>query len=525
MVGAAVRASCACVLWVVVSGTVAAYDVDDTWNVLDSRFVIDVVAEDLRLPINIAFVPDPGTQPKDPFFYVTELYGTIKVVSRDGTVKNFVTGLQNYTPPGGIPGAGESGVAGIAVHPDTGDVYATLMYETGSPDTMIYGKIERFTSTDGGRTAATQTTILDFFPYELWWNSHQISRLSFGPDGKLYCHVGDGGNSWKAQWLDHFKGKIIRLNPDGSAPTDNPYYDAADGIDPTDYVYAYGFRNPFGGDWRETDGMLYEVENGMSVDRFAKVTAGWNYFWGVGEDTDDNMLAFAMYNWDPSHSPVNLAFIQTQSFCTSGFPEDLHGHAFVTEYGTPWKTGPDVKGKRIVEFSLGEGGPVPAVLSGPTTIVEYIGSGKATTVALAAGPDGLYFSDLFDDDDFVDSTAGGAKVLRLRPLDPNLLKLTMGADTVLWDPLPFATAYDLIRGDLATLHTTGGDYGQATTNCLAESTTVSPVVDANVPGSGQGFWYLMRYETAGGRACYESNAVSQYGLRDADVSDSGNDCQ
>ena len=106
MVGAAVRAACACVLWVVVSGAAMAYEVGDTWRVLDSRFVIDVVAEDLRLPVNIAFVPNPGTGRKDPFYYVTELYGTIKVVYRDGTVKDFVSGLQNYTPPGGIPGAG-----------------------------------------------------------------------------------------------------------------------------------------------------------------------------------------------------------------------------------------------------------------------------------------------------------------------------------------------------------------------------------------------------------------------------------
>ena len=70
------------------------------------------------------------------------------------------------------------------------------------------------------------------------------------------------------------------MNLDGTAPTDNPFYNAGDGIGAADYVFSYGHRNPFGGDWRALDNFHYEVENGPNTDRFARVVSGRNYLWG-----------------------------------------------------------------------------------------------------------------------------------------------------------------------------------------------------------------------------------------------------
>ncbi len=69
------------------------------------------------LPVNIAFVLEPGPNPDDPLFYVTELYGTIKVVANDGTVSDYATGLLNFNPTGNFPGSGEQGLTGIVVEP------------------------------------------------------------------------------------------------------------------------------------------------------------------------------------------------------------------------------------------------------------------------------------------------------------------------------------------------------------------------------------------------------------------------
>ena len=75
--------------------------------------------------------------------------------------------------------------------------------------------------------------------------SHQISKVSIGPDGKLYVHVGEGHAGAAPQSLESYLGKVLRVNKDGSAPADNPHYDGAP-ITPKDYVYTRGkgFASP-----------------------------------------------------------------------------------------------------------------------------------------------------------------------------------------------------------------------------------------------------------------------------------------
>jgi glucose/arabinose dehydrogenase len=381
-----------------------------TWTVMQPDYQVEVFATGFELPVDIAFVPNPGPNPNDIFFYVTELYGRIKVITRDGTVTDYYSGALNTPPSGEFPGSGEKGLAGIVVDPATGDVFASMLYDPdgveGGPN---YPKVVRYHSYSNGRIADVATTILDM-PGEDMFESHQISNLSIGPDGKLYVHMGDGFDASTAQNLDSYRGKILRLNLDGSPASDNPFYDLSDGINARDYIFAYGFRNPFGGIWRAADNSHYTVENGPSVDRFAKVVRGRNYLW---DGTDNSMLNFATYNWSPAVAPVNVAFIETATFNGSGFPTIKMDHAFVTESGPTWASGPVGDfGKRIREFALDSTGNL---LSGyPKTLVEYSGTGKATIAGLAAGPDGLYFTDLYVDQNFDTAVARGANVLRIK---------------------------------------------------------------------------------------------------------------
>jgi glucose/arabinose dehydrogenase len=390
------------------------------WTPLQPGYVVDEVAGGLQLPTDIAFVPDPGPGPKDPVLYLTELYGTIKVMTRDGTVSDYAAGLLNFPPTGDFPGSGELGLAGIVVDPVSGDVFASMLYDS-DPSTSIgplYPKVVRFHSDDGGLTAGTRTTTLDMFG-ETEGPSHQISNLSIGPDQKLYVHVGDAFDPATAQDLSSYRGKILRVNLDGTAPADNPFYNASDGISATDYVYAYGFRNPFGGAWRAANGAHYEVENGPAVDRLARVDEGMNYLY---DGSDASMLTGALYNWNPPHAPVNIAFVQPEAFGGSGFPSAQQDHAFVTESGPTWATGPQRNGKRIVEFAPD---PDTAELGGhPHTLVEYTGTGKASAVGLAAGPGGLYFTELYRDQGWTTPIDPGARLLMVRYGSPVAPRLT-----------------------------------------------------------------------------------------------------
>jgi glucose/arabinose dehydrogenase len=391
---------------------------ENPFVVTQPGFVVEVVGRDYRLPVNIAFVPNPGPDPDDPLYYVTELYGSIQVVRRDGQKQTFATGLLDYNPQGPISGTGEQGLTGIAVqrdeaNPDIYHLYVGMLWDNGAPPGGLvhYPKVERIDSEPGGLAMASRTVLLNMQP-ETQGQSHQISNVSIGPDGKLYVHNGDGFDASPAQNLDMFRGKILRMNLDGTAPSDNPFYDAANGITARDYVFAYGLRNPFGGAWRASDGKHYEVENGPSVDRMAQVNRGVNYGWN---GSNQSMMINALYNWNPSHAPVNITFVQRETFNGSQFPAGKMDHAFVSESGPTYASGPQALGKRIVEFVLDANGNR---VSGPTTIVEYQGTGQGSVVGLAAGPDGLYFTEMYEDSGANGPTAPGARIFRVRSVNP-----------------------------------------------------------------------------------------------------------
>jgi hypothetical protein len=112
---------------------------------------------------------------------------------------------------------------------------------------------------------------------------------------------------------------------------------------------------------------------------------------------------------------VNLSFVQSATFAGSQFPAGKLDHVFVSESGPTYATGPQNLGKRIVEFTLDANGNR---LSGPTTLVEYTGSGQGTVVGLAAGPDGLYFTELYKDLNATTPIDSGARIFRVSYVNP-----------------------------------------------------------------------------------------------------------
>jgi len=295
------------------------------------------VATGFQMPVNIAFVPSPGASLDSPLYYVAELYEIIKVVRRNGVISDYATGLINYNPTGSFPGSGEQGLAGIVVDPTNEDVFATALFAPNIlNNTMCNPRVYRLTSVDGGLTSNARSVILNMAP-ETQGQSHQISNISFGPDGFLYVRVGDGFDSAASRNLAFYRGKILRMTRLGQAISTNPYYNAGNEITATDYVYASGVRNPFGGAWRLSDASHYFVENGSCVDRFAKLVRGRDFGY---DGSDASMRIFALYNWDLATAPVNIAFIQPEVFGGSGFPAAYWGRAYVTQSVATYGSGP-----------------------------------------------------------------------------------------------------------------------------------------------------------------------------------------
>ena len=261
----------------------------DSWWLFPG-FEIELVATGFDLPVNLAFVPNPSNDPKAPLLYITELYGQVKVMTNDWSTHTYAKDLINYDPSHQFPGTGESGVIGICVEPNTGDLFVTMVYVD---DGEIKAKVVM--SSKDGLQMDSMETIIDDIPSTM--RAHQIQAVTIGFDGKLYVNIGEGGESEKAQVDDDLRGKILRMNLDGTVPDDNPT--------PSSYVYAKGFRNPFGVAWRKSDQSLYVSINGPDRDDvIAKVKPGGNHGW------PQTMRQNTIFIWEYCQAPTAIDFAQ-----------------------------------------------------------------------------------------------------------------------------------------------------------------------------------------------------------------------
>lgn len=344
-------------------------------------FELELAATGFDLPVNLAFVPNPGDDPKAPLLYVSELYGQVKVVTNDWTVHTYAKDLLNYQPDHQFPGTGESGLIGICVEPETSDLFLSMIYmDDGKPK----NKVIRTSSKNGLQMDSAATVIDGITSVKA---AHQVQALTIGFDEKLYVNVGDGMiDPNVAQDDSDLRGKILRMNLDGSIPEDNP--------NPESLVYAKGLRNPFGARWRKSDESLYVSDNGpQNDDRIAKIEPGKNYGW------PKSMRQNAILVWEFCQAPTAIDFMQDGQF-----PSKYHDELFVALFGAAYVKGTSTKGKKIVKFKINEDG---SGISSYDEFATYIGEGAASPCGLAFGPGGLYFSDLHGEQDGLAKTPSG----------------------------------------------------------------------------------------------------------------------
>ena len=83
--------------------------------------------------------------------------------------------------------------------------------------------------------------------------------------------------------------------------------------------------------------------------------------------------------------------------------------------------------------------------------------------------------------------------------------------------MPGAAAYDLVRGDLALLRASGGDFAQAGLQCMADNHGATSLAYSDTPPAGAGFWFLVRGDSGAQVKTWDSFAMSQVGLRDDEI--------
>jgi len=341
------------------------------WAVSEG-FALQIDTEGYSFPTAIAFVPQPGSGPKDPLYFVTELRGQVKVITNDRSIYTFAEGFFQLQPEKELPDVeGETGLAGICLAPEHGYVFATFAYQDS--DGVLRNNVVRFESNPHtfsleptGQMAFTEL----FASYESAI-SHQIGSCQVADDF-LYVSVGDGRQTKESQNIDSLLGKVLRLTLDGQPAPDNPFYDANDARKAADFVWSYGLRNPFG--LKAIGDRLFVADNGSDIDRLLEARAGENYLW---DGTDWSIGASADLALSPDVGPAQLEFNAPGS---TVLPAEYSENFFLAA------SKPEVTGIFRFAYSLEDG-----TASVPRYFLRYQGSEMQIVVGVALGPDGLYF--------------------------------------------------------------------------------------------------------------------------------------
>ncbi|PZW97148.1 glucose/arabinose dehydrogenase [Pseudomonas sp. 478] len=257
---------CASALITVTAPVIAA----PTQNLQSEQGTLEVttMTTGLEHPWALAFLPDRQGM------LVTERPGNLRVVSADGKLS---------APLSGVPkvwAKGQGGLLDVALSPDfKQDRTVYLSYAEGGGEGDKAG-----TAVGRGRLSDDLTAIKDFkviFRQEpkLSVGNHFGSRLVFDRDGYLFITLGENNDRPTAQDLDKLQGKVVRINPDGKVPDDNPFVGQA-GVRPE--IWSYGQRNPQGAALNPWTGTLWENEHGpQGGDEINIIERGKNYGWPI----------------------------------------------------------------------------------------------------------------------------------------------------------------------------------------------------------------------------------------------------
>lgn len=367
-------------------------------------FQVQLVTSGLTLPTQMAFAPD----------------GSLYIAEKNGSVRHFKDGVLRATPVitlSDVNNYGDRGLLGLALDPNfTANGFMYLMYtHENSPGFNYTGsktaRIVRVTVV--GDTASESSAVVlvgsisgdrlspscnnfattsDCIPVDS--ETHAGGGLRFGPDGKLYASIGDGAefafadeNARRALNLDSLAGKILRINADGTAPSDNPYYNG-DPRTNRSKVFAYGLRNPLRFSFRPLNNRLYFGDVGWYAwEEINLGVSGGNYGWPCREGNN----AVHEYNCAVSN-PVNPLFVYDHSLGTGSviggvFPEK---DAYPAEYMQSYFFG-DYSLDRVYRLSMGA--------SDNLLSSEIFIEGAGGPVDFQVGPDGtIYYLGIYGGD-------------------------------------------------------------------------------------------------------------------------------
>lgn len=240
---------------------------------------IQILATGLKKPWAIAFSGDK--------VFVTEKDGDIKVIQSGVLLAEPLATVRSAKTYGG-------GLLGIATHPDFTNNHFLYVYYTYSENNVLWNKVLRIT--ESNNKLQDTFTIIDKIPASKFYNGGVIK---FGPDGKLYVATGLSEEfSHESQNPASLEGKILRLNDDGTIPTDNPFANSP--------VLSFGHRDIQGMTW-DKNGNMFVTETGPTKnDEINLIRPGQNYGWPEQECGGNEKFVDPIMCYDPSIEPGGI---------------------------------------------------------------------------------------------------------------------------------------------------------------------------------------------------------------------------
>ncbi|HXU83619.1 MAG TPA: PQQ-dependent sugar dehydrogenase, partial [Polyangia bacterium] len=303
-----------------------------------TSFVDAAYASGLTSPTTMAFAPDGR-------LFVAQQNGNLRVI-KNGTLLS--TSFLKVT----VDTQGERGLLGVAFDPSFSTNHFVYVYYT-STSGSIHNRVARFTASSSNpdvADSASQKVLLELPALNAIF--HNGGALHFGGDGKLYIAVGDNKTGSPAQSLGAYWGKILRINKDGTIPTDNPFVSTSGA---KKEIWARGFRNPFTLDVQPGTGRIFVNDVGESTwEEIDDLTKGSNYGWPNSEGSSVNSgekAPFITYG-SRSSSPAgatNCAIVGAAFYnpSTVRFPSDYVGDYFFADYcgKTIWRVDSSTKSR------------------------------------------------------------------------------------------------------------------------------------------------------------------------------------
>jgi glucose/arabinose dehydrogenase len=314
------------------------------------------VAGNLASPVGFTFTPGGR------LVYLERNTGWLRFRNLQTRADNRIHRISN------VNSAGERGALGVAVHPNWPNQPFVYAFVTRNTTAGLRNQVLRIKVENGRGVAVRRILSAGAGPA----TNHNGGRILFGPDRKLYVVIGDNADPSNSQdRSSNLRGKILRVNPDGSVPAGNPFGTR---------IWAYGIRNSIGLAFDPRNDRLWESENGPSCnDEVNRIVKGGNHGWGPSQSCPNTNNSGPTPRIRPKHTFVSPVGLTGLAFCSAcglgaGFGGDLLVGA--------------VNDGRIRRFDLN---PTRSGFdAGPLLVLDRPGP----VLSLEVGPNGrIYFSD------------------------------------------------------------------------------------------------------------------------------------